>query len=268
MSDLTSEKIRRSVRDTYAAAAKAASQSCCAPRGSAESCCGPTEMSAETRSRGVGYGAEDLAAAPEGSNMGLGCGNPTAIAALKPGETVLDLGSGGGFDCFLAARQVGSEGRVIGIDMTPEMIEKARANAAKVEVANVEFRLGEIEHLPVADSSVDVVMSNCVINLSADKPAVYREIFRALKPGGRIAISDMVALAPLPEELATDLKMVASCIGGAAMVVEISTWLEEIGFAAINVDINEGVAEAIEDWAPGRRANDYVAATNIEAIKP
>ncbi len=257
MTQPTAEDVRREVRDTYAAVARAETSSCC---GSASE--------SDQVSSGFGYSAEELAAVPEGSNMGLGCGNPTAIAALKPGETVLDLGSGGGFDCFLAARQVGSEGHVIGVDMTPDMIEKARANARKVEAANVDFRLGEIEHLPVADESVDAVISNCVINLSVDKPAVYREIFRVLRPGGRVSISDVVARDTLPEDLARDLKMVASCFGGAATIAEITVWLNEIGSAEVSVKVDETAAKAVDDWAPGRRLGEYVASALIEAIRP
>ncbi len=253
----TAEDVRREVRDTYAAIARSETSSCC---GSASE--------SDRVSQGFSYSAEELAAVPEGSNMGLGCGNPTAIAALEPGETVLDLGSGGGFDCFLAARQVGSEGHVIGVDMTPDMIEKARANARKVEAANVDFRLGEIEHLPVADESVDAAISNCVINLSVDKPAVYREIFRVLRPGGRVSISDVVARDTLPEDLARDLKMVASCFGGAATIAEITVWLNEIGSAEVSVKVDETAAKAVDDWAPGRRLGEYVASALIEAIRP
>ncbi|MDP6065701.1 MAG: arsenite methyltransferase [Alphaproteobacteria bacterium] len=263
MTEPTSEEVRREVRETYAAVARSANPSC-SPTPEAGSCCG-TGSTTDQVSRGFGYSAEELAAVPEGSNIGLGCGNPTAIAALAPGETVLDLGSGGGFDCFLAAQQVGPEGRVIGVDMTPEMIEKARANALKVEAANVDFRLGEIEHLPLADASVDAVISNCVINLSADKPAVYREIFRVLKPGGRVSISDVVARDTLPDDLARDLKMVAGCVGGAATIAEITAWLTEIGFAGVSVKVNESFEPAVEGWAPGRDVGDYVASATIEA---
>ena len=267
MTDHTSEEVRRSVRDAYAEVAKADSDGGEPSGSTAAPCCETAETPAEARSRGFGYSAEEMAAVPAGSNLGLGCGNPTAIAALKPGETVLDLGSGGGFDCFLAANQVGSEGHVIGIDMTPEMVEKARRNADKV-TANVEFRLGEIEHLPVADASVDAILSNCVINLSPDKVAVYREAFRVLRPGGRLSISDVVAKTALPDDLANDLKMIAGCVGGAATVAEVTIWLEETGFRDVRVALNEGVGEAVEDWAPGRRVGDYVASATIEATKP
>jgi ubiquinone/menaquinone biosynthesis C-methylase UbiE len=207
-------------------------------------------------------------AAPEASNMGLGCGNPTAIAALKPGETVLDLGSGGGFDCFLAAEKVGAGGHVIGVDMTPDMVEKARRNAATMGADNVEFRLGEIEHLPVADASVDAVISNCVINLSPEKAAVYRDAHRVLKPGGRLCISDIVATAPMPEELRRDMAMVSSCIGGAAEVDQITAWLEEAGFADARVSLKEESRAFIGDWAPGTGAENYIVSATIEATKP
>jgi len=200
--------------------------------------------------------------------MGLGCGNPQAIAALEPGETVLDLGSGGGFDCFLAVRQVGETGRVIGVDMTPEMIRKARANAAKSGFQNVEFRLGEIEHLPVADRSVDVILSNCVINLSPDKAAVFQEAFRVLKPGGRLAIADIVATAALPEDIRNDLALRVGCVGGAAAVDEIETFLREAGFREIRIQPKDESRELIREWAPGRQVEDYVISATIEAVKP
>jgi ubiquinone/menaquinone biosynthesis C-methylase UbiE len=204
--------------------------------------------------------------------MGLGCGNPQAIASLKPGETVLDLGSGGGFDCFLAARQVGESGRVIGVDMTPEMIRKARSNAQKSAQkgghANVEFRLGEIEHLPVADRSVDAIISNCVINLSPDKPAVFRDAFRVLKPGGRLAIADIVATAALPEDARQDLALISGCVGGAAPMDEIETFLREAGFRDIRIQPKDSSREFIREWAPGRRVEDYVVSATIEAVKP
>lgn len=211
-----------------------------------------------------------MTAVPGGANMGLGCGNPQAIAALRPGETVLDLGSGGGFDCFLAARQVGDTGRVIGVDMTPEMITKARENARKGAYGNVEFRLGEIEHLPVADASVDVLISNCVINLSPDKAAVYRDAFRVLKPGGRIAVSDVVRTteSELPEAIRTDLDLLGGCVAGAASPGEVEGMLRDAGFEDIRIDVKEESREFIRDWAPGRDIERYVVSASIEAVRP
>ena len=226
MKDLQDSEIRESVRERYGQIAKHGKAGCgCAPSGS---CCGPSSESQTTSSSQIGYSAEDVQSVPTGSDLGLGCGNPHAIAALRPGETVLDLGSGAGFDSFLAARQVGKTGRVIGVDMTPEMVAKARELARTDEYSNVEFRLGEIENLPVADSSVDVIMSNCVINLSPDKRRVFREAFRVLKPGGRLAISDVIATAPLPEAVRNDLALYSSCIGGAVTIAELETMLQRI----------------------------------------
>lgn len=200
--------------------------------------------------------------------MGLGCGNPQAIAALRPGESVLDLGAGGGFDCFLAAKQVGKTGKVIGVDMTADMVTKARANAAKLDAKNVEFRLGEIEHLPVADASVDVILSNCVVNLSPDKEAVYRDAFRVLKPGGRLAISDVVSIAPMPDPLASEIAALTGCVAGAVPVSTLTKLLEDAGYEMIRVVINEESRDFIRDWMPGSGAEKYVASANIEAVKP
>jgi ubiquinone/menaquinone biosynthesis C-methylase UbiE len=216
----------------------------------------------------MGYSEDDVTTVPEGANMGLGCGNPQAIASLQPGETVLDLGSGGGFDCFLAAKAVGPEGHVIGVDMTPDMISKARENATKSRDRNVEFRLGEIEHLPVADGSVDVIISNCVINLSPEKPRVYKEMFRALKSGGRIAISDIVATAPLPDDMRQDLELHAGCVAGASQIAEIETMLEQAGFVEIAVKPVEASRELIRQWAPDRPFADFIVSATIEAKKP
>ena len=199
--------------------------------------------------------------------MGLGCGNPQAIASLKPGEIVLDLGAGAGFDSFLAARQVGPSGKVTGIDMTPAMLEKARLNCAKAGFTNVEFRLGEIEHLPVADASVDVVISNCVINLSPDKPAVFAEAFRVLKPGGRLAISDVVAIKALPESLAQSVEALACCISGAPELGRLETMLVEAGFSDVSITVNEQSQEFIRDWLPDSGAEEYVASALIQATK-
>ena len=267
MNSLENDAIRAAVRDHYASVARgtaddtatADSESgCCAP-----SCCG----GASSSSLKIGYTAEEVSSAPEGADLGLGCGNPQAIASLKPGETVLDLGAGAGFDAFLAARQVGSSGRVIGVDMTPAMIEKARANAVKADVANVEFRLGEIEHLPVADASVDVIISNCVINLSPDKPAVFAEAYRVLKPGGRLAVSDVVATATLPGALATYIAAHVGCIAGASGVDALRTTLMETGFSDIEITVNERSRDFIRDWLPGSGAESYVASATIQATK-
>jgi ubiquinone/menaquinone biosynthesis C-methylase UbiE len=218
----------------------------------------------------MGYSKEDIDSAPEGANMGLGCGNPVALASLKPGETVVDLGSGGGFDCFLAARQVGNTGKVIGVDMTPDMVSKARMNAEKIRTNTVEFRLGEIEHLPLADNSTDIIMSNCVINLSPDKQLVYGDAYRVLKPGGRLAISDVVATVPLPDEIQQDLALLSACVGGAATIDDTVKMLEKAGFQDIEIIPKAESRELISEWAPGKSKNagDYVVSAYIKAVKP
>jgi arsenite methyltransferase len=253
------DKVRSAVREQYGSVARAKTESSCAP-----GCCGP-DAGASLK---LGYSAEDLAAVPEGANMGLGCGNPHAIAALRPGETVLDLGAGGGFDCFLAAKRVGSKGRVIGVDMTHDMLLKARENARKLKAKNVEFRLGEIEHLPVADGSVDVILSNCVINLSPDKSAVFEDAFRVLKPGGRLAISDVVAIKPLPKSLATSEKALTGCIAGAATVIDLKNMLKKAGFSKISIKVKKESGAFIKDWLPGTGVEKYAASASIEALKP
>jgi SAM-dependent methyltransferase len=207
-------------------------------------------------------------AVPVGANMGLGCGNPQAIANLKSGETVLDLGSGGGFDCFLAAKQVGESGHVIGVDMTPAMVSKARVNAEKGGYRNVEFRLGEIEHLPVADHSIDVILSNCVINLSPDKERVFADCFRVLKPGGRLAISDVVAFADLPAHVQEDMALLTGCMAGAALISDLEEMLKEAGFQQVRIRPKEESKAFIRDWAPGLPVTDYVVAATIEATRP
>jgi len=219
-------------------------------------------------SQKLGYSATDTQAVPEGANLGLGCGNPLAIASLKPGQTVLDVGSGAGFDAFLAAKAVGATGFVIGVDMTPEMVGKARANKAKGDYGNVEFRLGEIESLPVGDASVDVIISNCVINLSPDKERVFREAFRVLRPGGRLAIADVVALAPIPEEFRRDWAAYTGCVAGASLVAEIESMLTRAGFINIKVAPKEGSREVIREWFPGQGVEKFVASATIEAAKP
>jgi ubiquinone/menaquinone biosynthesis C-methylase UbiE len=200
--------------------------------------------------------------------MSLGCGNPAAIAALQPGEVVLDLGSGGGIDCFLAARKVGETGHVIGVDMTPEMVSKARKNAVRGDYENVEFRLGEIEHLPVADSSVDVIISNCVINLSTDKRAVLGDAYRVLKSGGRLAITDTVATAPLPEQVREDTSLWSACIAGAASIDDLQDMLRDVGFSQVRIQPKEESKQMIRDWAPGRNVEDCVVSASIKAVKP
>ena len=257
---MDSAEIKELVRNRYGSIA-AASSSCCAP---ATSCCSPEQE----KSARMGYTDEELQAIPEGANLGLGCGNPQAIAALRPGEVMIDLGSGAGFDCLLAARQVGPDGRVIGVDMTHEMLDKARANAARVGAANVEFRLGEIEHLPIADSTGDVIISNCVINLVPDKAQVFREAFRVLKPGGRLAISDVVNINPLPPELASDKALLCGCVAGAAASTAIEDWLTAAGFTDISIQVKPESREYVATWAAGRGIENYVAAATIEARKP
>jgi SAM-dependent methyltransferase len=216
----------------------------------------------------MGYSEAELASLPEGADLGLGCGNPQALAAMRPGEVVVDLGSGAGIDCFLAAGQVGPAGRVIGVDMTHEMLARARANAEQVGAANVEFRLGEIEHLPIGDNTADVVISNCVINLVPDKEQVYREVFRILKPGGRLAIADVINTAPLPPDLAADPALLCGCIAGAATAGQIEDWLAAAGLSDVRVSVKPGSRELVETWAPGRGIADYVASATIEARKP
>ena len=223
------DEIRKSVREGYARVART-SGSCCGPT---KGCCGTSAP--EAVSRAVGYSDEELAALPEGANLGLGCGNPVAVASLRPGETVLDLGSGAGIDCFLAARKVGPAGRVIGVDMTPEMLEKARQNAGKVGAANVEFRLGEIEHLPVSDNSVDAVISNCVINLSPDKPQVFRDAFRVLKPGGRLMVSDLALTAELPAPVRSSVAAYIGCVAGALLKTQYLAGISGAGFTDVRV---------------------------------
>ena len=229
-------------------------------------CCGAA--AAQETSCSMGYSEAELASLPEGADLGLGCGNPQAFAAMRPGEVVVDLGSGAGIDCFLAARQVGPAGRVIGVDMTHEMLTKARANGEQVGAANVEFRLGEIEHLPIGDNTADVVISNCVINLVPDKEQVYREAFRVLRLGARLAIADVVNTAPLPPDLSADPGLLCGCIAGAATVRQIEDWLAAAGFVDIRITVKPGSRELVATWAPGRGIEDFVASATIEARKP
>ncbi len=257
-------EVKEMVRARYGGIAAGTVSDCCAP-----SCCAGTAAPvADGKSLQMGYSAQELAAVPEGANLGLGCGNPQAIAAMKPGETVVDLGSGAGFDCLLAAKQVGPAGRVIGVDMTHEMLAKARENAAKVGANNVEFRLGEIEHLPIANNTADVILSNCVINLVPDKAQVFREAFRVLKPGGRLAISDVVNIAPLSPDLAADRALICGCVVGAAPAHQIKAWLAGAGFTGIRVTIKPESRDLIATWAPGRGVEDYIASAIIEGSKP
>ncbi|NVB84073.1 MAG: arsenite methyltransferase [Kofleriaceae bacterium] len=247
------DETRTIVRDHYAKVSRG--ETGCAP-----GCCARMP---EDQSRMLGYSADDVQAAPEGADMGLGCGNPNAIASLRSGETVLDLGAGGGFDCFLAARAVGPTGKVIGVDMTPDMVTLARANARKINATNVEFRLGEIEHLPVADGSVDVILSNCVINLSPEKQSVFDEAFRVLRIGGRLALSDVVEVAPMPDELRTDAAAVCGCVGGAASLDEVRRMLERAGFQSIEITVSPNSAQIVDSWMPG--VSKYIASATIEA---
>jgi arsenite methyltransferase len=260
-------EIKEMVRVRYGGIAAGALADCCAP--ASASCCSQSTASLEDdKALRMGYSANELAAVPAGANLGLGCANPQAIAALKPGEVVVDLGSGAGFDCLLAVRQVGPTGRVTGVDMTHEMLKKARENAHKVGAENVEFRLGELEHPPVADNTADVILSNCVINLVPDKQQVFREALRILKPGGRLAISDMVNIAPLPPDLAVDPAMLRGCVVGAVPVREIEAWLEGAGFSYIRITVKPEKRELVQTWAPGRGIENCIASAIIEGRKP
>lgn len=272
------ETVRETVRRGYANIATQGG-SCCGPT---KSCCGSSKPG--NVAKAVGYSDAELATLPEGANMGLSCGNPTALAELKPGEIVLDLGSGGGFDVFLVAQRVGASGRAIGVDMTPEMLSKARHNAEafgqRTGLNNVEFRLGEIEHLPVADSSVGVVISNCVINLSPDKAQVWREVFRVLKPGGRIAVSDLALLKPLPDALKQSVEALVGCVAGAVLVNETEAMLKSAGFVDIALVSKTDYVESMTEWndplyrsivdqiSSSGKIGDYVTSLSISARKP
>lgn len=275
------ERIRAAVREGYAQiAGAAAGASCCASSGG----CGTPASSPADYAAQLGYSAEELAALPEGANMGLSCGNPTATAGLQPGQVVLDLGSGGGFDCFLAGPKVGPSGRVIGVDMTPEMLARARANLVgyrqRTGLDNVEFRLGEIEHLPLTDASVDVVLSNCVINLSPDKPQVWREVARVLRPGGRVVISDVALLRPLPDALASTVEALVGCVAGAVLLDDYRAMVEAAGLEAVALAPKPEFVQAVSSGEdplhapllaqlpPGTSLADYVTSVEVTARKP
>jgi len=280
--DSDSETIRAKVREGYAEIARqdVGKQSCCC--GPTKSCCGSGDPNAVAAA--VGYDEAELAALPEGANMGLSCGNPTAIAELKPGEVVVDLGSGGGFDVFIAARKVGPAGKAIGVDMTADMLMKARKNAktfaGKSGLKNVEFRLGEIEHLPIADNSVDVIISNCVINLSPDKPQVWREMARVLKPGGRVAISDLALRRPLPDAVKEMVEALIGCVAGAVLVDETEHMARDAGLVDIVLTSKNDYVDSMADWQdplyrkisehlpPDAKPSDFVTSLYVAARKP
>lgn len=269
------EQVRETVRAGYAAIATGQSVGCC---GGSCNTHDPARLA-----QAIGYAAEDLANLPEGANMGLSCGNPVAIAALREGQTVLDLGSGGGFDVFQAGEMVKGGGRVIGVDMTPEMLAKARKNIdfyqKRTGLSNVEFRLGEIEHLPVPDACVDVVLSNCVINLSPDKPQVWREVFRVLKPGGKVSVSDLALLKPLPDDIREMAAALVGCVAGAVLVSETRTMLDEVGFSSIELTPKPDYVRNMQNWndplyrqiaealPKGEEMADYIVSLSIEARK-
>lgn len=259
------ELIRQSIRKNYAdVAINGAQGGCCCGSGC---CSSDTKIDISEAAKLIGYSEDDMKGVPLHANMGLGCGNPIAIASLKEGYTVLDLGSGGGFDCFLARKQVGESGYVIGVDMTPEMIKLSRENADKSGYTNVEFRLGEIEHLPVADNSVDVIISNCVINLSLEKDKVFMEAYRVLKKGGKLSISDVVATAELPNQIKEDLRMMAGCISGAEYIDNIKIMLQDAGFEEIKLTPKDNSKEILNSWVPDRSIEEFVASYIIEATK-
>ena len=274
------DKMREKVREGYAKIAQTEGSSCCGGGG----CCGPAVLTPDELAKTIGYSIQELAATPESANMGLSCGNPTALASLKPGETVLDLGSGGGFDCFIAGSKVGRSGRVIGVDMTADMVSKARRNTEiyhnQTGLDNVEFRLGEIESLPVADSSVDVVISNCVLNLSPDKPRVWREISRVLKPGGRVAVSDLALRQPLPDEVLRSVEALIGCVAGAVFVEETRHMARRAGLEDIVLtpkpqyinsltDAKDPLyRKIIESLPEGTSVGDYITSLDVAARKP
>ncbi len=279
-SEKQSDSLRQLVREGYAKIAQDTAAGCCSP---GVSCCGSAPPDADKLARELGYTVEELKALPEGANLGLSCGNPAALAALRPGEVVLDLGSGGGFDVFIAGRKVGATGRAIGVDMTPEMLGKARRNLTgyrkETGLDNVEFRLGEIEHLPVADNSVDAIISNCVINLSPDKAQVWREMARVLKTGGRVAVSDMALLKPLPAEVLKIVEALVGCVAGAVLVSETERMAREAGLKDIVLKSKPGYVEAMTSFEDplyqeivkhlpaGAKPEDYITSLEIRARK-
>lgn len=262
MSDFKKVDVRNVVRNSYRkiAIGNVKEDGCCS--GSIN-----LKKSSIEISRKIGYSDEEISNVPEGANMGLGCGNPQLIANLKEGETVIDLGSGGGFDCFLASKKVGLKGYIIGVDMTPEMINKSRVMSKKYRYRNVDFRLGEIENLPVADNTADVIISNCVINLSPNKQRVYNEAYRVLKKGGRIAISDIVLIRELTEEMKQDEKLYCGWVTGASSVEELRLYLEKAGFSDISIETQEVSKEYAEKWAHDLKVGEYIMSASIKAIK-
>jgi arsenite methyltransferase len=270
VADRDPDETREMVRERYADVATSG-QGCGADVGVDASsddgaCCG--DDADATGSERLGYDADDVASVADGADLGLGCGNPKAFAAMTAGETVLDLGSGAGFDCFLAADEVGPDGRVIGVDMTPEMVSTARENVAKNDAVNVEFRLGEISHIPAADAVVDVVISNCVVNLAPDKQRVFDDAYRVLRPGGRLAISDVVQTAPFPDDVRMDPESLTACVAGAATVDELEAMLDDAGFEAIEIAPKAQSTEFIDEWDADRDLGEYLVSATIEAVKP
>lgn len=260
------DTLRQKVRSRYTRALRGTGCGCTTQ--AAGGCCGSNSDSLEQVTRIMGYSDMELGSVIEGANLGLGCGNPTAIGELQPGDVVLDLGSGAGFDCFLAAQKVGEKGRVIGVDMTSEMLSKARENAVKMGVGNVEFRLGEIEHLPVADNSVDIIISNCVINLSPEKQQVFRDACRVLKPGGRLFVSDVVATAEMPDSMREQAALMTGCIAGAERTDRLRYFLEEAGFENVEIERKAHSKALVSGWFPGSGAEEYVSSADIRAAKP
>ena len=272
----TEDKIKNDVKQTYGKIASSnranlnvLNSSCCSTDNSGleHSCCGTTGNSNEI-SKQLGYSQDELNSVPEGSNLGLGCGNPQVIASINQGETVLDLGSGAGFDAFLALDKVGITGKVIGVDMTPEMINKANENAKKRNSTNAEFKLGEIEDLPLENDTVDVIISNCVINLSPDKSKVYDEAFRVLKNGGRLAVSDIVSKQPMTDEMKQDSGAYCACISGASSVSEIKNMLKKSGFDNIKIEPKSDSSEFIKNWSDKFDSENYIVSASITALKP